>query len=53
MWGEWMDSDWYEEQRKRLNEQFEIEEKIDRIAHPLKYKLIDAKDKFAFWLLKL
>ena len=53
MWGEWMDNDWFKEQEKRINEELELEEKIDRIAHPLKHKIIDAKDNFAIWLLRL
>lgn len=53
MWGEWMDNDWFKEQEKRINEELELEEKIDKIAHPLKHKIIDAKDNFAIWLLRL
>ena len=53
MWEEWMDKDWFKEQKKRIDEELELEEKIDRIAHPLKYKIIDAKDNFAIWLLRL
>ncbi len=53
MWGEWMDNDWFKEQEKRIKEELELEEKIDRIAHPLKHKIIDAKDNFAIWLLRL
>lgn len=53
MWGEWMDNDWFKEQEKRINKELELEEKIDRIAHPLKHKIIDVKDNFAIWLLRL
>lgn len=53
MWGEWMDNDMFKQAESKLNEQVELEEKIDRIAHPLKHKIIDAKDNFAIWLLKL
>lgn len=53
MWGEWMDEDWFREQKKRIDEELELEEKINRIAHPLKHKIIDAKDNFAIWLLRL
>lgn len=53
MWEEWMDDDCFKEQDKRINEELELEEKIDKIAHPLKHKIIDAKDRFAVWLLRL
>ena len=52
MYGEWMDKISLSNDIK-LKENFELEEKIDRIAHPLKYKIIDAKDNFAIWLLRL
>lgn len=57
MWLPYMEDEhykeWKREQDKRIDQQIELEEKIDRIAHPLKYKIIDAKDNFAIWLLRL
>lgn len=57
MWLSYMEDEhykeWKREQDKRIDQQIELEEKINRIAHPLKYKIIDAKDRFALWLLEL
>ena len=50
MYGQWMDEIPLDIKSK---EEYDLEEKIDRIAHPLKYKIIDAKDRFALWLLEL
>lgn len=51
MYGQWMDEIPLDVESKK--EEFKLEEKIDRIAHPLKHKIIDAKDNFAIWLLRL
>lgn len=57
MYGEWMNDDFWQEiereENKRLKEEFELEEKIFRISHPVLAKAIDIKDKFASWLLRL
>ena len=51
MYGQWMDEIPLEVESKE--KEYELEEKMDRIAHPLKHKIIDAKDRFALWLLEL
>ena len=51
MWEEWMEDIPLDIKSKEKEQK--LKEKIDRIAHPLKHKIIDTKDKFAFWLLNL
>ena len=52
MWGEWMEKIPIKITKEDI-EEYEKKKEKNRKRHSLKHKIIDAKDRFAFWLLEL